>query len=278
MDVGDQELPGGGLTRAGGVFESDELIARVNRAMRAMWSRLDSLPCTDPFWSRTNRRPTWYKVQQLADDCLAQDMSDEVARWALIGFEMHAGSFSGLQLIAEEAAVRDEALHDLIAVAEWVWLEVGVDPAAYPDLERALQQVGQARLSALRGPGGHLERAAVAGSAFLHGMSFAEAIGRQRWDLFLHALIVPGPDECTSSAEGSTLPSAESQQLARARECLRNDVTAVVDLIDAAHWWAAYRQTDVSYRLGELLEAVPRDAIQRLVDRGLIAPNRALFP
>ncbi|MBB4738289.1 hypothetical protein BJY16_001748 [Actinoplanes octamycinicus] len=205
-------------------------------------------------------------MQQFADDCLVRDMSDDVARWALVGFEMLAGSFGGLQLIAEEAVVRDEAVHDLIAVAEWVWLEVGVDPAAYPDLERALRHVGRAKLAALQGSGGHLARAAVAGSAFLGGMSFAEAIGRRRWDLFLHALVVPGPDECTSAAGGLNVPAAEPPQLARARECLRNDVTAVADLLDAAQWWAAYRDTDVSNRLRELLDAVPRDVVQRFVD------------
>ncbi|WP_238011887.1 hypothetical protein KZZ52_13695 [Dactylosporangium sp. AC04546] len=102
----------GGLARAGGVFEDDALIDRVNRALRRMWSRLESLPRSDAFWSRTNHRTTWYKVENFAHRCVDRNPSDETARWALVGLSMHAGSFGGLQLLADEAATRDEAVYD----------------------------------------------------------------------------------------------------------------------------------------------------------------------
>ncbi|MEV0567478.1 hypothetical protein [Dactylosporangium sp. NPDC050588] len=222
-------MTGDDLARAGGVFEDDALIARVNGALRGMWSRLDAVPRDDPFWSRTNHRTTWFKVHDHARACLDRDPSDAVARLALVGFAMRAGTFDGLDLLAEDAAARAGAVHDLIAVTEWVWLEVGVDPG--PVLERALLTVGGPALRRLSASG---TRAAAAGLAFLDGASFAEAIGRDRWQLLLHALVDPSFDE-------------------RARECLREDASAVGDLMDAARWWATYRDTDVTGRLRELL-------------------------
>lgn len=118
----------------------------------------------------------------------------------------------------------------------------------------------------------------MAASAFLAGMSFAEAIGRRQWELFVHALAVPALEDCPPSVVSEALLVAEEQQLSAARKCLNNDASAVVDLMDAAQWWAMNRGTDVMYRLRELLEAVPRDALQRLINDqgdGVAAPSRA---
>ncbi|MFD0585490.1 hypothetical protein [Dactylosporangium darangshiense] len=155
-------------------------------------------------------------------------------------------------------------MHDLIAVAEWVWLEVGVDPGTC--LEQALLRVGPPALRLLTQSVG---RAAIAASGFLAGKSFAEAIGRRQWDLFVHALVVPTPEQRASSVVSEALLVAGEQRLAAARECLNYDASAVVDLLDAAQWWAANRGTDVMCRLRELLEVVSRDSLERLVgDQG----------
>ncbi|GAA4251162.1 hypothetical protein GCM10022255_042670 [Dactylosporangium darangshiense] len=246
------------------MFEDDALIDQLNRALWSMWSRLERLPRSDVFWSHTNHRTTWCKVEDFARRCVDRNPSDETARWALVGLSMHAGSFGGLQLFAEDAAARDEAVHDLIAVAEWVWLEVGVDPGTC--LEQALLRVGPPALRLLTQSVG---RAAIAASGFLAGKSFAEAIGRRQWDLFVHALVVPTPEQRASSVVSEALLVAGEQRLAAARECLNYDASAVVDLLDAAQWWAANRGTDVMCRLRELLEVVSRDSLERLVgDQG----------
>ncbi|GIH05286.1 hypothetical protein Rhe02_33530 [Rhizocola hellebori] len=248
------------MARAGGVFEDDALVDRVNLALQNMWSRLDSLPRSDEFWSGTNNRTTWYKVDEFAQRCVVRDSSDETARWAAVGFWMHAGSFGGLQLLAEDAAVRDDAVYDLIAVAEWVWLEVGVDPG--PHLERALARVGSSVLQRLTQSGGRVGRAAVAASVFLAGESFTEAIGRQHWNMFLHALAVPMPHDRDPSVVREALAAAEEQWLATAQQCLSNDASSVVDLMDAAQWWAVHRDYDVVGRLRELLGALSRDSLE----------------
>ncbi|MER5336819.1 hypothetical protein [Micromonospora sp. NPDC002717] len=265
MSSGDRGPLGGGLARAGGVFEDDALIDRVNRALRSMWSRLESLPRSDEFWSRTNHRTTWYKVEDFAHRCVDRNPLDETARWALVGLSMHAGSFGGLQLLAGDAAAGDEVVYDLIAVAEWVWLEVGVDPGAC--LEQALLRVGPPMLRRLTQSGGRIGRAAAAASAFLAGKSFAEAIGRRQWDLFVHALVAREDRDLSVVSQASLV--AEEQLLAAARECLNNDASAVIDLMDAARWWAVHRDTDVMYRLRELLEVVSRDSLERFIgDQG----------
>jgi hypothetical protein len=250
----------GGLERAGGVFEDDALIDRVNRALQSMWSRLESLPRNDEFWDGTNQRVTRSKVEDFARRCVSQNPSDDTARWALVGFCMQAGSFSGLHVLAENAATRDGALFDLIAVAEWVWLEVGVDPG--PDLERAVRRAGPALLDRLTQPSGG--RAAAAVSAFLGGKSFAEAIGRRRWEMFVHALAVPHRDSSDPSVVSEALIVDGEHRLAAARERLHNDASAVVDLVDAAYWWWVHRDTDVTDRLRALLEAVSRHDLEQL--------------
>ena len=70
--------------------------------------------------------------------------------------------------------------------------------------------------------------------AFLAGRPFAEAIGRQRWELFQDALVGDGGIDA-------------------ARACLAGDPAAADELREAARWWAEYRDTDVGDRLRELL-------------------------
>jgi hypothetical protein len=108
VNSGDHGSPGGRLARAGGVFEDDALIDQVNRALQSMWSRLEWLPRSDAFWSHTNHRTTWYKVEDFAHRCVDRNPSDETARWALVGLSMHAGSFGGLQFLAEDAAAHGD--------------------------------------------------------------------------------------------------------------------------------------------------------------------------
>ncbi|MEV0809740.1 hypothetical protein [Micromonospora sp. NPDC050200] len=264
MSSGEHRSPIGSLERAGGVFEDDALIDQVNRALRSMWSRLESLSRSDEFWSGTNHHATRYKVEDFAGRCVSRNPSDETARWALVGLSMQAGSFSGLHLLAEEAPTRDGAVFDLIAVAEWVWLEVGLDPGA--DLERALLRADPAVLKRLaEPPGGRVGRAAAAALAFLGGWSFAEAIGRRRWEMFVHALVVSGRSSSDLAVVSEALIVAGEHTLAAAREWLANDASAVVDLVDAAHWWSVYRDADVTDRLRELLEAVSRRDLEQLV-------------
>jgi hypothetical protein len=205
------------ITRAGGVLEDDALIDRVNTALDDMWRRLDALPRTDPFWARTNMRVTSYKVSGYAAQCLGRDRHDTTARWALIGFDMDAGSPGCLRLIA--GAPDGRSVQDLFAVAEWLWLEIGVDPGA--SVEQALSGWDDA--------GGEMVAALRA------GRSFPAAIGRQQWSLFQDALCGPG-------------------DLTEARLRLRDDPSAVTDLRDAARWWADHRDTDVSGRLAVLLD------------------------
>lgn len=206
-----------GVSRAGGVLEDDALINRVNSALDTMWGRLDALPQTDPFWARTNMRVTRHKVDDHARQCLDRDPHDTIARWALIGFDMDAGLPGCLRLIA--GAPEGRSVRDLFAVAEWLWLEVGVDPGA--SVERALRGWDDA--------GGDMV------VAFREGRSFPDAIGRQQWSLFQDAL-------------------GESGDLTVARQRLRDDPSSVADLRDAARWWAEYRDTDVSARLAVLLD------------------------
>ncbi|MEV5768157.1 hypothetical protein AB0L34_26780 [Micromonospora sp. NPDC052213] len=167
---------------------------------------------SDEFWSRTNHRTTWYKVEDFAHRCVDRNPLDETAR-ALVGLSMHAGSFGGLQLLAGDAAAGDEVVYDLIAVAEWVWLEVGVDPGAC--LEQALLRVGPPMLRRLAQSGGRIGRAAAAASAFLAGKSFAEAIGRRQWDLFVHALVAREDRDLSVVSQASLV--AEEHLLAAAR-------------------------------------------------------------
>jgi hypothetical protein len=257
------------------VFEDDSLIDRVNRVLRSIWARLESLPGYDAFWSGANHRKTWFKVEDFAYRCVDRDPSDETARWALVGLSMRAGVFDGVQLLAEDAAARDETVYDLIAVAEWVWLEVGVDPG--PDFERALLRAGSPVLRRLTHSGGDVGRAAIAASAFLAGKSFAEAIGRRQWELFVHALAVPTPEDRDMSVVSEELLVAELERLGVARECLNNDASAVADLMDAAQWSAVHRRTNVTYRLRELLEAVSRDSLEQFVgdlESGAASPLR----
>jgi hypothetical protein len=266
--------PIGDLKRAGGVFEDDALIDRVNRSLQSTWSSLESLPRNDEFWAGTNQRATRYKVEDFARRCVSRNPSDETARWALVGLSMQAGSFSGLHVLAEQAAMRDGAVFDLIAVAEWVWLEVGLDPG--PDLEQALRRAGPALLKRLAQPSGG--RAAAAVSAFLGGKSFAEAIGRRRWEMFVHALAVPRRDSSDPSVVSEALIVGGEHTLAAARQRLHTDASAVVDLVDAAYWWWMHRDTDMTDRLRALLEAASRHDLEQLAgdpDDGAASSARA---
>ncbi|GIH19894.1 hypothetical protein [Rugosimonospora africana] len=58
--------------------------------------------------------------------------------------------------------------------------------------------------------------------------------------------------------------SGSHESPAAARECLSGDASAVVDLLDAAQWWSVYRDADVTDRLRELLQAVPRRDLEQL--------------
>ncbi|WP_436531718.1 hypothetical protein [Actinoplanes sp. HUAS TT8] len=44
---------------------------------------------------------------------------------------------------------------------------------------------------------------------------------------------------------------------------MNDDVEGIDDLIDAARWWARYRDTDVTYWLRETLKEIPRDVLER---------------
>jgi hypothetical protein len=212
---------------AGGVFEDDALIDRVNTAVRAMWNRLEALPRDDAFWARTNLRTTRSKVYDYARQCLERDQTDSTARWTLIGYEMESGRFGALDLIASDPA---GSPYDLIAVAEWVWLETGLP--ACPHIERALRHMN---------PPPADDRAGKAIARFRTGRSFSDSIGRYRWSVLQVALI--------SSADD-----------AETRDLLRTDPSAADDLHDAARWWAGYRDTDVSARLDELRAAAARQS------------------
>jgi hypothetical protein len=241
------------------VFEDDALIAKVNGALRGMWSRLESLSRDDELWAGANQRATRYKLEEFVARCVSRNPSDETARWASVGLSMQAGSFSGLHVLAEEAATREEAVSDLMAVAEWVWLQVGIDPG--PDLEQALRRVGLPLLRRLAQTSGG---PAAAGIAFLDGKSFAEAIGRRRWEMFLHALLIEEPDGNRPAVVDETLIADDERVLAAGRRCLCEDASAVVDLVDAARWWLVHRDVDVTQRLRDLLQAVPRRDLEQL--------------
>ncbi|GIE28358.1 hypothetical protein Ait01nite_014030 [Actinoplanes italicus] len=184
-----------------------------------MWDRLDALPRDDAVWALAKLRTTRSKVYEYARQCLDRDPADATARWTLIGSEMEAGRFGALDLIASDPA---GSPYDLIAVAEWVWLEMGLP--ACPHVERALRHMN---------PPPADDRAGKAIARFRTGRSFSDSIGRYRWSVLQNALI--------SSADGT-----------EARELLQADPSAVDDLRDAARWWARYRDTDVSARLDEL--------------------------
>lgn len=135
----------GELARAGGVFEDDRLIAKANRAQRDMWDRLEALPRTDGFWAGTNMRTTWFKVNEYATARLRDDPRDATARWALIAWGMDACVYSVLALIPPDEG--DEVVLDLIGVAEWIWLEIGVEPVH--ELDDALHAIGRPALHRL---------------------------------------------------------------------------------------------------------------------------------
>jgi hypothetical protein len=210
------------IERAGGVFEDDALIDRVTTAVHAMWERLEVLPREDPFWTGTNMRTTRSKVDDYAGQCLRRDPADATARWTLIGYAMDAGRYHGLDLIATDPA---GSAYDLIAVAEWVWLEVGV--AACPHFERALRRMN---------PPPRDDRAGRVIARFRAGRTFSDAIGRRRWSVLQNALIDSADDP-------------------EALDLLRAGPPAAGELREAARWWATYRDTDVSARLRELLAA-----------------------
>ncbi|WP_430790916.1 hypothetical protein [Actinoplanes sp. G11-F43] len=227
----------GELGRAGGVFEDDRLIAKANQAQRDMWARLEALPRTDGFWAGTDLRTTWSKVDEYAKECHRADPADSTARWARIATTMDACLYSALPLIAEVDEVTGEVVLDLIGVAEWIWLEIGVQPVH--QLDDALALIGRPALERLaaREDGPEAERrAAVASLAYWDRRSFDQALGRQEWMVFQMAL-------CNE-------PDSYWDRLAR--EQLRADPESVTLLDEAAEWWRVYRDDDYAERRSQL--------------------------
>jgi hypothetical protein len=55
---------------------------RLREALLDGLRRLDALPRTDPFWDGTNRRPTVYKLRELAERTLERGPKEAWACWA----------------------------------------------------------------------------------------------------------------------------------------------------------------------------------------------------
>jgi hypothetical protein len=61
----------------------DDFIRSVRQSILDGFKRLDALPRDDPFWDRTNRRPTFHKLYAFCINRLAGDSLDDRALWTL---------------------------------------------------------------------------------------------------------------------------------------------------------------------------------------------------
>src|SRR5271166_5537485 len=78
-----------GFTQAARQEEVDlEFILRLRRGVLDGFQRLDALPRDDPFWDRTNHRPTLGKAFEFSRKLHAVDPGDVRALWTLAGVSL----------------------------------------------------------------------------------------------------------------------------------------------------------------------------------------------
>ncbi|MEW2355359.1 hypothetical protein [Spirillospora sp. NPDC029432] len=143
------------LRAAGDRVGEPRLADRLARALAGGAAELDALPREDPFWQGwANDLATLAKLGAYARRRLDRDRRDHAARWTLIALDLARGADdAGLPLIAPELAADVRRVADAVALARWVWEEIGIDTC--PALRRALGRADRPALERLarRPPG-----------------------------------------------------------------------------------------------------------------------------
>lgn len=165
------------LRRAGNDVGHPDLAERLVRALEDGVATLDALPRDDAFWiGWANTDATLFKLHDHASLRLAADPGDRPARWALIALALaHGGNDGGLPLLAPLVAADPAAAADAVAIAEWVWEEIGLNNAA--DLRAVLSAADRVALedAARRDPAARELRIAL---SVLDGADLPEALAR----------------------------------------------------------------------------------------------------
>ena len=125
----------------------DKFADRMVCAVREGLADLDALPREDPFWRGwANELVTVSKLRVFAEERLARNDGDRTARFALVALSLN-GNDGGLPLVAVEVARDVRAVADAVALARWVWVELGLD--SRPALRQVLADVDGEELAAL---------------------------------------------------------------------------------------------------------------------------------
>jgi hypothetical protein len=163
---------------AGGAPTRDAaLISRVRDHIRASLCRLNDLSPDDPFWSRTNRRPTAFKAAEWEAQRLAENSASEEARWAVTAFTLLHCQYGAEELLRPLAVKDGGNVRWIVGASEWLTTTSG--PDMDDALREALEQLATAEqaLDVLRASSDPLDRRAAAiADAVRRGRTMADAL------------------------------------------------------------------------------------------------------
>jgi hypothetical protein len=106
-----------------------ELLGQFRRHLRQALIRLNGLEASDPFWEKTNRRPTIYKVHEWSSRRILDFPGDLDARWALFSLTVSGGQYEYAKVVTLIVRSDLTAIRWLINAAELISNMCGPDQA-----------------------------------------------------------------------------------------------------------------------------------------------------